>query len=212
MSLRQLRQQNNEEYWNVLTHGIGVPITVAFMIFMLLAIQPGFDKRLMSILLMSFSSMLVYITSTLYHYYWDKSYRPRLRTIDHISIYFLIAGTYTPFLLFLFDQETGGTLLKNIWGLALFGTIYKLFCTGKYENFSLSFYILMGCTIFLEYSHFVLNTPSHTLKLVTIGGLLYLVGVIFYRLKRIKYNHAIWHLFVLAANLFHFAAIYTLIV
>ncbi len=211
MTLRQIRQQNTEEYWNILTHGIGIPITAIVMIYMLIDIQPGFDKKLMSILLMGFSSMLVYTTSTLYHYYWDKSYIQRLRTIDHISIYFLIAGSYTPFLLFLFDHETGGTLLKIIWGLAAFGTIYKLFYTGKYENLSLSFYILMGCTIFLEYSHFVLNTPSHTLKLVTIGGLLYLIGVIFYRWKKLKYNHAIWHIFVLAANLFHFAAIYTLI-
>ena len=137
MTLRQIRQQNTEEYWNILTHGIGIPITAIVMIYMLIDIQPGFDKKLMSILLMGFSSMLVYTTSTLYHYYWDKSYIQRLRTIDHISIYFLIAGSYTPFLLFLFDHETGGTLLKIIWGLAAFGTIYKLFYTGKYENLSL---------------------------------------------------------------------------
>ena len=211
MNLNSIHQQNEEEYWNILTHGIGIPISVGVMTYMLIVLNPGIDVKLLAILLMGLSSMIVYTTSTLYHFCWDKPYRSILRTIDHISIYFLIAGTYTPFLLFLYQDETGGDLLKVIWGLAIMGTLYKLFYTGKFENFSLAFYILMGCTIFLDYETFVNNTPDDTLRLVTIGGLMYLVGVIFYRWKKLRFNHSIWHIFVLVANLFHFAAVYTLL-
>ncbi len=211
MNLNSIRRRNEEEYWNILTHAIGIPVSGGVMFYMLITIQPNLDGKLLAILLMGLSSMLVYITSTIYHYYWDKPYRPRLRTIDHISIYFLIAGTYTPFLIFVFQDETSGQLLRLIWGLAIIGTLYKLFYTGKFENLSLAFYILMGCSIFVEYDTFVHNTPDDTLGLVTIGGALYLIGVVFYRWKSLKFNHAVWHIFVLMANLFHFAAVYTLI-
>lgn len=212
MPLQQLREKNIEEYWNVITHAIGFVLALIGMVILLRKADIGSsDFRFVSVVIFALSCMLMYAMSTLYHLYWDKAYVHHLRTLDHISIYYVIAGSYTPFLMITFEAETGWRMLLIIWVLAFLGTIFKLFFIGKFENLSLAFYILMGWTVLFEYQVFMNTTPYNTILLIAIGGLLYLIGVVFYKLKRLKFNHAYWHLFVIAANGAHFLAVYSIL-
>lgn len=206
--LRLIRKINNEEYWNILTHGIAAILSIIGLVYMLYSIEIGeANFKFISIILFGCSSIIVYITSTLYHYNWDKPFRAIYRTADHISIFFLIAGSYSPFLLITFDEDIGWRMFIIIWVMAFLGSIYKFFFTGKYETFSLFFYIGMGWTVLLEYKEFVATTPTQTFYLLLAGGIAYCVGVFFYKLDNMKYNHAIWHLFVCLANFLHFMAV-----
>ena len=195
MSLSSLKKDNIQEYWNVITHGIGIIIALVFTA--ILITKTGVtdeNRKVFSALLLGLSSCLVYTTSTLYHYFWDKSYNKKLRTIDHISIYYLIAGTYTPFLWITFDAESGTRLLWIVWSMAILGTLFKLFFTGRFENISLAFYIIMGCVVFLELDTLISTTPDEAFPFVVMGGVLYLVGTVFYRWKSLPYNLSLIHI------------------
>lgn len=181
------------------------------MLLLLSKVNTQGTSTFISILIFGFSSMLVYFTSSLYHYNWSSSRKQFYRTLDHISIYFLIAGSYTPFILIIFPEEIRSKMMMIIWGLAFAGTIFKLFNTGKFENLSLLFYILMGMTVLIELKAFASSTPSITLSFIIAGGILYLIGVIFYKWKQLRFNHAIWHCFVVLANMSHFSALYTIV-
>ncbi len=210
--LRLTREKNNEEYWNILTHGLGVILSFIGIFYLLSNTKlDDTDFKLTSILLFGFSSIVVYITSTLYHYNWNSPYRSIFRTADHISIFFLIAGSYSPFLLITFTEETGWRLFIIIWLMAFVGSIFKFFFTGKYEIFSLAFYVAMGWTVLIEFKEFMDTTPELTFYLLIAGGAMYCIGVFFYRLDNMKYNHAIWHVLVCCANFLHFYAVATIL-
>jgi len=210
--LNNVRRQNDEEFWNIITHGVAIILSfICFLILLSRTALASNDFKLVSVILFGLSSLFVYIASTVYHYNWDKPLRKIFRTIDHISIFYLIAGSYSPFMLVTFDADKGWRLFIIVWVVAFCGTVFKIFFTGKYENFSLFLYVALGWTVLLEYEEFVSSTPSTTFNLLLAGGLLYCVGVVFYRLDKIKYNHAIWHVFVVAANLLHFMAVYTIL-
>lgn len=211
MLLKEIYLQNKEEYWNIVTHCIGFLCALIFMLLLLLKLDHHSLSSYLAILIIGFTSMLVYFSSSLYHYKWSSSRRQLYRTIDHISIFFLIAGSYTPFILLTFPTDIRWKMMIIIWSLAFVGTVFKLFNTGKYENLSVLFYILMGWAVLLEFQAFVSSTPTHTLSFIMAGGLLYLIGVIFYKWRSLKYNHAIWHCFVILANMAHLAAVYTII-
>lgn len=169
------------------------------------------DFKFVSVLIFGLSSIFVYIASSLYHYNWDKPFRKIYRTLDHIFIYYLIAGSYTPFMLITFDSDKGWKLFLAVWVVAFIGTLFKFFFTGKYEKFSVFFYVGMGWMILLEFKEFLRSTPDITFYLLLIGGLLYCIGVGFYLRDKLRYNHAIWHVFVMAGNFMHFAAVYSIL-
>lgn len=210
MILGRLYLENKEEYWNVVTHAVGfIAAAISTLILMgkckVNTIAGG------SVIFFGMSALLVYTTSVIFHLHWNKPSRKLYQTIDHISIFYLIAGTYTPFLLIALDSEVGMRLLIIVWSIALFGTLYKVFYTGRHENFSLILYVVMGWTCLLEYQAFVETLSYRTLFLLAAGGLLYLIGIIFFRKEQMRYNHSIWHVFVIMANLAHFAAVYTIL-
>ena len=130
------------------------------------------------------------------------------RIIDHISIYFLIAGTYTPVCLISLEQTLGWTLFFLVWGIAAFGVILKLFFTGKFEMFSTLFYLLMGWLIVFDFSKLSEAMGDNGILFLFAGGLSYTVGIVFYAIHKIPLNHVIWHLFVLAGAIFHFFMIF----
>ena len=151
----------------------------------------------------------MYIASTLYHNSKTASSRYNLRMFDMISIYILIAGSYTPFTLILLKDNQGWLLFTIIWLLAFFGIAWKIFTVGKYNLVTTSLYIFMGGLWLFFYESFVNQIPSDALWWITAGCLTYLAGVIFYLLdNKLKYNHFIWHLFVLAASSCHYISIY----
>ena len=155
----------------------------------------------------AFSFLMVFVSSTLYHGFQRPNIKRVLKIVDHISIYFLIAGTYTPMILIFVNNSFGMTLLAILWGLTLFGIFFKIFYTGKFEIISTLLYVLMGWILFVDNKTFFAAMPAHIIALIATGGVLYSLGVIFYLWEKYTYHHVIWHLFVLAAAICHYAAI-----
>lgn len=198
----------NEEVWNTLTHGLGALLSVAALVLMLV-VASRYGSALDVVCASIFGATLVfqYVASTFYHaqfkprlkYYWQK--------VDHVCIYLLIAGTYTPVTLTGLGGGWGWTIFGIIWGLAIFGFVYKLSALRKYKKISLFLYILMGWVIVIAAKPMWESLSAEALLFIGIGGLLYTLGTYFYANDKIPYNHAIWHLFVLGGSAFHFFAI-----
>ena len=211
MLLTKLRQENVEEYWNVMTHGLGVILTLigGFYLFSLTPIG-GHNYHFPAVMIFSVSMLMVYTSSVLYHYNHGKPFQKVYRTIDHICIYYLIAGTYTPFLLISYPEQIGWKLLMILWCLAFLGTIFKFFYTGRFDKISILLYVLLGWFVLVDLRTFLDSIPTYTLYLALAGGILYLIGVIFYVRKR-PLDHAIWHMFVLLGNACHYFAVVSIL-
>jgi hemolysin III len=137
--------------------------------------------------------------------------KKKLRILDHISIYYLIAGTYTPVCLTVLLPSKGLLLFFLVWGIALFGTVLKLFFTGKFEVFSLVLYGVMGWLIIIDVPYLVEHLSGTGLLYLSLGGAFYTLGIVFYAIKRIPYNHLIWHFFVLGGAIAHWFLVRSLI-
>jgi hemolysin III len=151
--------------------------------------------------------LMVFISSTVYHGAQRARIKEIWKIIDHVSIYFLIAGTYTPFILKFVYNSFGLTLLVILWGLTVLGIIFKIFYTGRFEIFSTFIYLLMGWMLFADSHTFFKNIPPTIINLIMAGGILYSIGVVFYLWEKYTYHHVIWHVFVLAAAICHYAAV-----
>lgn len=151
--------------------------------------------------------ILLYLTSTLYHSFQYSPVKWAFQIIDHGSIYLLIAGTYTPFLLVSMREGWGWILLSVIWGLALLGVGFKTFFIHRFRKLSTLIYILMGWLCVIALKQMLINIPPGGLVWLAVGGVVYTGGVIFYAWHKLPYNHAIWHLFVLGGSICHYFAI-----
>ncbi len=180
---------------------VGVPIVIAF------AIKSDNTPGVIGAAIYGFCFLQLFTFSTLYHSFQHASTKRILEILDHISIYFLIAGTYTPFLLIYMYNAFGVTLLSVLWGLTAVGIVFKIFFTGKWNVVSTLVYIAMGCILVVGGRTFFDAIPAAIMIMISIGGALYLLGVIFYLWKKYSYHHAIWHFFVLAAAVCHYVAI-----
>lgn len=201
-----------EEIANSVTHGIGTALAVAGLsILVVLAVIYGDVTRIVSFSIYGSSLILLYLASTLYHSIQHREAKKVLRIFDHASIYVLIAGTYTPFLLVSIRGTLGWTLFAVVWGLALLGVAWKIFFIGRLEVLATIVYVLMGWMCLLLFKEMLLKVPPWGVAFLITGGIVYTLGVIFYAWEKLPYNHAIWHLFVLGGSVFHFLAITTLI-
>lgn len=198
-----------EEKLNVISHGFGLLLSIAALV-LLVAFSSfkGDVWHIVSFSIYGTSLVILYLASTLFHSSKDQHIRKRLNVFDHASIYLLIAGTYTPFLLVTLRGPWGWTLFGIIWGMALTGIILKLFFTGRYNVASAIAYIIMGWVIIIALKPLINNLETEGLWWLLAGGISYSVGVIFYLNKKIKYNHAIFHLFVLAGSICHFISVF----
>lgn len=197
-----------EELLNTISHAIGV---LGAVIGMVLLISAQTDQRflpIMSVVIYGLTLIGMLTVSTLYHASTDATWKRKLRILDHITIYFLIAGTYTPVALITLVQGNGWFIFSTVWGIALFGTFLKLFFTGRYEVLSLVLYLIMGWLILFDFQNLVDHTTARGIQLLLLGGVCYTVGIVFYAIRKIPYNHFIWHLFVLAGALSHWFFIY----
>ena len=157
-----------------------------------------------SVILFSFGLLLVYSSSTVYHYVLNTKLKKRFQVLDHISIYYLILGSYAPVCFITLYEYSGINIFVAVLTLSIVGTLKKLFFTGKYEFISLFFYLAMGWLIVFDINS-LFNLINFNAKLLLIlGGVSYTIGIIFYAFDRIKYFHSIWHLFVLAGSVFHY--------
>ena len=193
-----------EEIVNASTHGIGIILGIIGLYVLLQHDQGLTQYSQISIWIYGISLIVLYTASTLYHVVVEAKWKKRARVLDHISIYYLIAGTYTPVCLITLLDSSGIWMFWTVWGIALFGTLLKLFFTGRFEKLSLLLYLVMGWVIVLDLDNVMASFSSEGLWLLAAGGAFYTIGTIFYAVHRIPYNHGIWHVFVLAGSIFHY--------
>ncbi len=197
-------QSPTEERWNWLTHGLGFILSFIGL-FVLLANDLQFTSySTFTIILYSLSLMILYFASTAYHYTSNEQLKRRFRIMDHISIYLLIAGTYSPVTLITLLDDKGWFLFIIVWSIAGIGTILKLFFTGRFEAISLLLYLVMGWLIVLDITNLMNKVGQEGIVFLILGGAAYTFGIIFYAMRRLKFHHVIWHLFVLAGSIFHY--------
>ncbi|NVN82445.1 MULTISPECIES: hemolysin III family protein [unclassified Vibrio] len=199
-----------EERANAITHGLGVVLGVVGLILLLIR---AFDHQadmltIASMAVYGSSIILLFLASTLYHSITTEKTKRLLKTLDHCAIYLLIAGSYTPFLLVSLRTPLAMGLMAVIWGIALVGIIMKIAFVYRFKRLSLVTYLAMGWLSLIVVYQLAMNIEMGGLVLLALGGVIYSLGVIFYVAKHIPYNHAIWHLFVLAGCACHFFAIY----
>lgn len=201
-------QTKQEERLNTWSHGLGVVLGVIGFVLLLLKVNTTLPWSIFSVIVYALSIIILFSASTAYHAISNTNLKQKFRIVDHISIYLLIAGTYTPVLLMTLPNSLGWPLFYTVWGIAAFGVILKLFFTGKFEIFSTLLYVVMGWLIVFDFSTLSeLLHPNGILWLFA-GGLFYTVGIVFYAIHKIPYNHVIWHVFVLAGAICHFMMIY----
>ena len=195
---------------NAVSHGIGVGLAIAGLV--LLLIKANTTIEIFSSLAYGVSMIILYLSSTMLHSFPDKMVRVKnvFRRFDHSSIFLLIAGTYTPFLVLLVGTTEAYILLIGLWSitliLTLLGIIFKSIWGEKFMGVSLVIYLLMGWS-FILVSKDIYSQMGNELVFLVIGGLFYTVGVIFF-ISKFKYSHLVWHIFVLGGSLFHFIVVY----
>ncbi|GIU35281.1 channel protein hemolysin III family subfamily YqfA [Shewanella schlegeliana] len=203
----------NEERANSISHGIGV---IAGIIGLILCLIKGYDHlsfvQLTGVVVYCCSIILLFLCSTLYHSATSPLLKHQLKIADHCAIYLLIAGTYTPLMLITLNSGDADRVLLAIWSLAIGGILFKTLFIGRFKAFSLVLYLVMGWLCVTVMQELIANMSDLGFNLLLAGGLFYSLGVIFYVAKRIPFNHAIWHLFVLGGAICHFLCIYLTVI
>ena len=202
------RYSKTEEIFNALSHGIGILLSIAGLsVLVSFAAIYGDAWKVTASAIYGSSMIILYTASTLYHSFTNPKIKQILNMCDHISIYFLIAGTYTPFVLVNMRGPWGWTIFGIVWGSAIIGTVLKIIYGNRFRKVSTILYLCMGWVIVVAAKPLITTTEPAGLVLLLLGGLFFSFGVIFYKWKSLPFNHAIWHLFVLAGTIFQFFAI-----
>lgn len=202
-----------EEVANALTHGIGAVLSlIGGIVLIVLAVTRGDAWLVVSSAVYAVTLILLYAASTLYHAARSPALRARLKVLDHCAIYLLIAGTYTPFMLGSVRGGWGWSLFGVIWGLAAAGVIFKLFFTGRFRLASTLIYIAMGWLGVIAIGPMLQHFAPVTLTWLVAGGITYTAGTLFYHRPRMRFAHAVWHVFVLGGSLCHGVAVATLFI
>jgi len=198
-----------EELANALTHALGIVLSIAGLVALLVVAHAhGNAWHVTSAAIFGASLVLLYTTSTLYHSVPGVERKVLLRKFDHAAIFLLIAGTYTPFLLVSLRGPLGWSFFGVIWGLAVLGIALKFWFAGRFKVVSTLIYLAMGWLVLLAVKPMLVAVGSDGFQLLVAGGFCYTLGSGFYLWKRLPYHHAVWHLFVLAGSICHWATIY----
>jgi hemolysin III len=198
----------HEELFNSITHGAGVLLSiVALVLLIVFSSIYGNASHVVSCAIFGVTLILLYSASTLYHSAQKPQIKSVFKILDHSCIYLLIAGTYTPFLLVTLRGVLGWTMFAVIWFLALAGVLFKVFFVNRFKIISTIAYVLMGWIIIFAIKPLIDSLQSGGIVWLVAGGLAYTLGVIFYAWEKLPFNHAIWHLFVLAGSICHFFAV-----
>lgn len=198
-----------EEWMNTLSHGVAALASLVGMVVLIVqASLLGDPWKIVSVSIYGASLLSLYLASTCYHAAQSPALKWRLKTFDHCAIYLLIAGTYTPFLLVNLRADAGWWMFGVIWGLAAFGITMKLVFGHRFKPLQIVTYLLMGWLVLFASSSLDSNLSERALWLLVAGGIVYTSGVVFYLVKKIPFNHAIWHVFVLGGSACHFFAVY----
>ncbi|MBT8284646.1 MAG: hemolysin III family protein [Flavobacteriaceae bacterium] len=199
---------HREELLNTLSHGLGILLGLLGFVIMWENHKTSVPWATLSLVIYSISVILLFTASTVYHAVDDPRIKRKLRILDHISIYILIAGTYTPVALITLSDSQGIPLFFVVWGVAIAGTLFKIFYIGKLEWLSLMLYLVMGWLIVFDFGFLWSQLSTDGIFLLFLGGAFYTLGTVFYAIRKIPYNHFIWHLFVLGGAVSHWFLIY----
>lgn len=197
-----------EELANSLTHGVGLILAIGGLVWLVtVAAQRGDARHIVACSVYGATMVVLYTASTLYHAIPSPRAKRVLQVVDHTAIYLLIAGTYTPFTLVSLRGPWGWSLFGVVWGLAVTGIVLEIATARRWPAISIALYIAMGWVVVVATRPLVAALPPAGLGLLVAGGLAYTGGLVFYGWKRLPYGHAVWHLFVLAGTVLHFAAV-----
>ena len=199
-----MAETKEEEFWNTLTHFVGLIFSLIGLPVLLYSDQGLTELSVLSILFFEFGLICVYSASTLYHYTSSVELKKKFRVFDHVSIFYLIAGSYAPVCLITLYNGAGKTIFITILVIALIGTMFKVFFTGKFDKLFLVLYLAMGWLIVLDFNGILNALDYNGIVLLVTSGLFYSLGTLFYSLQKMKYSHAIWHLFVLGGSASHY--------
>ena len=203
------KNRKSEEFWNTLTHGTGAILSiVALVLLVVYSAVYGTAMHVAASIVFGTSLVLLYTASTIYHAAWKLKWKRLLQKIDHLCIYVLIAGTYTPIALLGLKGAWGWSIFGFIWAFAIAGFIFKFSPLRRFEKLSLALYALMGWLIIIAVKPLIANVAPGALLYLLGGGLCYTFGIYFYAKEKIPYNHTIWHLFVLGGSALHFFGIF----
>ena len=202
------KQTLQEERYNFGTHAFGFVIALLGFLLLVIATVATSMTAIFAVCVYGISLCTLYFCSAKYHHTQDPVKKLFYRKLDHISIYVLIAGTYTPYTLIFLTHSKGLLLFSIVWSIALFGTFLKLFFTGKFEVISLLLYLVMGWLIVFDFTALQEVVSTRAISLLVAGGGFYTAGILFYVWNALKYNHVLWHLFVLVGSICHFLSIY----
>jgi hemolysin III len=201
-----LCDSHREEVASLVTHAIGVVFGVVSLVVMLV-FSKGDAFKVVSAAVFGVSLILLYSSSTLYHFFTSPAWKARFQKYDHACIYLLIAGSYTPITLVTLKGPWGWSIFGVVWAMAIGGVLIKVLGMGKADHWlSTALYLLMGWLIVIAFGPLLREMPSAGVWWLVAGGLAYSGGVVFYAWHRLPFNHAIWHLFVLGGSACHVAA------
>lgn len=202
-------QTREEELANAITHGLGILfalVAIPFLIYW--SAQNDSAQGIWASSIFSIATLMVYFSSTIYHAINNSSIKNTMRVWDHISIFIMIGGSYTPFIYRYTDTATSKMFLVVMWSIITLGCLKKIFFTGKFELLSVALYLVLGWMIVFVGQPMLNNLPPSVFWLILWGGIAYTTGVIFYMWKGLKYQHAVWHCFVLTGTVIHYFAVY----
>jgi hemolysin III len=210
---RLVYYSEREELANRCTHGGGALVSAIGVIALIILASRQHDiYRVVSVSVYGVAMVTFYCLSTAYHSVRKPYIRYVFRILDHASIYLMIAGSYTPFALVTLQGAWGWSLFGTVWGLGTVGAVMKIFTTHRLRFVGPILYIALGWIVVIAWKPLSAALPTNGLLLLVAGGVAYTVGVIFYLWDRLPYNHAIWHLFVLAGSVCHFFSIYLYVI
>ncbi len=202
-----LCDSHREEVASLLTHSAGVLFSITALVVMLV-LAAGDAVKTVSAAVFGVSLVLLYSSSSLYHFFTSPRWKARFQALDHACIYLLIAGSYTPITLITLKGGWGWSLFAAVWAMAIGGVCMKVFCKGKKDHWlSTALYLLMGWLIVLAFGPLLREMPGAGVAWLSAGGLAYSLGVVFFAWRRLPFHHAIWHLFVLGGSVCHVLAV-----
>ena len=210
MKLKPIKFYNLlEEKINIITHAIGIALSIAALVLLVVfASLYGSVWHIVSFSIYGASLIMLYTASTLYHSIQNPKWRYRFNIVDRSAIYILIAGTYTPFTLVTLNGTIGWVMFGATWGIAAIGIIFKIFFTSRFNIISTISYVAMGWIVIFAINPLINNLPTNGLIWLFLGGFFYTIGAVIYSIQKIKFNHAIFHVFVLLGSISHFFAVF----
>ena len=203
-----------EEIWHAISHGFGLFLsTFGFGVLVGIAFEDGNKSKIWTSIVFGIGLLIMYGVSALYHAVPHSKYtlKARLQTLDHASIYILIAATYTPVSIIGVGGLFGWVLFSIAWSFGLLGIYLKFAYPNRFEVFSLVLYAVLGWMIIVAYKQLIDNTGILPFSLLLTGGIIYTLGIYFYAKDSLKLNHVIWHLFVVAGSIFHYFSVFLII-